>query len=69
MLKPMAKAAAKPSALIDTRVIYCGDKRDRLTRKRRWELLDEDLTYEPNELDRAVVGLSDRSLLPLERAA
>ena len=32
------------------------DKRDRLTRKRRWELLDEDLAYEPNELDRAVVA-------------
>jgi len=32
------------------------DKRDRLTRKRRWEMLDEDLAYEPNELDRAVVA-------------
>ena len=32
------------------------DKRDRLTRKRRWELLDQDLAYEPNELDRAVVA-------------
>jgi type I restriction enzyme R subunit len=32
------------------------DKRDRLTRKRRWEMLDEDLAYESNELDRAVVA-------------
>jgi len=26
------------------------DKRDRLTRKRRWELLGEALIHEPNEL-------------------
>jgi len=26
----MAKAAAKPSALVDTRVIYCGDNLDQL---------------------------------------
>src|SRR5438552_5934985 len=32
------------------------DKRDRLTRKVRWEQLDEDLVYAPNELDRAVVA-------------
>jgi type I restriction enzyme, R subunit len=32
------------------------DKRDRLTRKRRLEQLDEDLTYGANELDRAVVA-------------
>src|SRR5205809_282564 len=32
------------------------DKRDRLTRKVRWEQLDEDLAYAPNELDRAVVA-------------
>src|SRR5438552_2725111 len=32
------------------------DKRDRLTRKVRWEQLDEDLAYAPNELDRAVVS-------------
>jgi type I restriction enzyme, R subunit len=32
------------------------DKRDRLTRKVRWEQLDEDLAYQPNELDRAVVA-------------
>ncbi len=32
------------------------DKRDRQTRKVRWEKLDEDLTYDPNELDRQVVA-------------
>ncbi|MBI2889467.1 MAG: DEAD/DEAH box helicase family protein [Nitrospirae bacterium] len=32
------------------------DKRDRLTRKKRWEQLDEDLTYEANQLDREVVA-------------
>ncbi len=32
------------------------DKRERLTRKVRWEQLDEDLAYAPNELDRAVVA-------------
>ncbi len=32
------------------------DKRHRLTRKRRWEQLDDDLTYGANELDRAVVA-------------
>src|SRR5437867_4255542 len=32
------------------------DKRDRLTRKVRWEQLDEELAYQPNELDRAVVA-------------
>src|SRR5205814_1742143 len=32
------------------------DKRDRLTRKVRWEQLDEDLAYQPNEIDRAVVA-------------
>src|SRR5207248_423335 len=32
------------------------DTRDRLTRKVRWEQLDEDLAYAPNELDRAVVA-------------
>lgn len=31
------------------------DKRDRLTRKRRWEQLDEDIAYNPNQLDRDVV--------------
>src|SRR2546428_6199756 len=32
------------------------DRRDRLTRKVRWEQLDEDIAYAPNELDRAVVA-------------
>ena len=32
------------------------DKRDRLTRKRRWELLDEDLDYGATQLDRDVVA-------------
>src|SRR5205807_15591 len=32
------------------------DKRDRLTRKVRWEQLDEDLAYAPNQLNRAVVA-------------
>src|SRR5205809_198859 len=50
---------------IDTEITVAGsrvekgfyvDKRDRLTRKVRWEQLDEDLAYQPNELDRAVVA-------------
>jgi type I restriction enzyme, R subunit len=50
---------------IDTEITAAGsrvekgfyvDKRDRLTRKVRWEQLDEDLAYAPNELDRAVVA-------------
>lgn len=32
------------------------DKRDRLTRKKRWEQLDDDLTYEASQLDRDVVA-------------
>ena len=32
------------------------DKRDRLTRRKRWELLDEDLAYEAPQLDREVVA-------------
>jgi type I restriction enzyme R subunit len=32
------------------------DKRDRLTHKVRWEQLDEDLAYQPDELDDAVVA-------------
>ena len=32
------------------------DRRDRRTRKVRWEQLDEDLTYTPNQLDRDVVA-------------
>ncbi len=35
---------------------YYVDRRDRLTRKVRWELLEEDLTYAPNQLDRDVVA-------------
>ena len=31
------------------------DKRNRETRKRRWEQLDEDFAYEPSQLDRSVV--------------
>lgn len=34
------------------------DKRDKLTRKRRWELLDEDLEYDASQLDRSVVSES-----------
>jgi hypothetical protein len=32
------------------------DQHDRLMRKVRWEQLDEDLAYQPNELDRAVIA-------------
>lgn len=32
------------------------DKRDRFTRKVRWEQLDDDLEYSPDQLDRAVVA-------------
>jgi type I restriction enzyme R subunit len=32
------------------------DRRDRQTRQRRWERLDDDLTYDPGQLDRAVVA-------------
>jgi len=32
------------------------DKRDRQTRKRRWEELEDDLVYTPNQLDRDVVA-------------
>lgn len=35
---------------------YYVDKRDKLTRKVRWEQLDEDLTYSPLQLDRDVVA-------------
>ena len=35
---------------------YRVDRRDRQTRKTRWEQLDEDLTYAPNQLDRDVVA-------------
>ena len=35
---------------------YYVDKRDRQTRKVRWERLEEDLTFTPNQLDRDVVS-------------
>ena len=35
---------------------YYVDRRDRLTRRLRWEQLDEDFTYTPNQLDREVVA-------------
>ena len=35
---------------------YYVDRRDRLTRKVRWEQLEEDLTYAPNQLDRDMVA-------------
>lgn len=35
---------------------YFIDKRDKLTRRRRWEMLDQDLVYSPTELDRNVVA-------------
>ena len=35
---------------------YHVDRRNRQTGNRRWELLDEDLTYAPNQLDRDVVA-------------
>ena len=35
---------------------YYVDKRDRRTRKVRWEQLEEDLNYTPNQLDREVVA-------------
>ena len=37
---------------------YYIDKRDKLTRKTRWEQLDEDLEYDPKQLDRSVVSPS-----------
>jgi len=37
---------------------YFIDKRDKLTRKTRWEQLDDDLDYEPAALDRKVVAPS-----------
>ena len=35
---------------------YYVDRRDRLTRRVRWEQLEEDLTYAPNQLDHDVVA-------------
>lgn len=37
---------------------YFVDKRDRKSRRVRWEQLEEDLEYRPNQLDRAVVAES-----------
>lgn len=34
------------------------DKREKLSRKKRWEQLDEDLSYEANKLDKEVVNIS-----------
>jgi type I restriction enzyme R subunit len=34
------------------------DRRDKLTRKKRWEQMDEDLPYTVNDLDKKVVNLS-----------
>jgi type I restriction enzyme R subunit len=51
---------------IQTRITQAGsrveagcyiDKRDRVTRRTRWELLDEDLEYSPLQLDRDVVAV------------
>lgn len=53
--------------LIETRITKQGetikaqqqiDKRDRLTRRRRWEQLDEEITYTGKQLDRDVVNPS-----------
>jgi len=35
---------------------YYVDRRDKLTRRRRWEQLDDDLSYDPGQLDREVVA-------------
>ena len=35
---------------------YYIDKRDKLTRKVRWEQLDDDIEYSPNQLDRDIVA-------------
>jgi type I restriction enzyme R subunit len=45
---------------------YYVDRRDRLTRQVRWEQLDEDFTYDPSQLDRAVV--SDSQIRTVVRA-
>jgi type I restriction enzyme R subunit len=40
------------------------EKRDRLSRKKRWEQLDEDVTYTPTQLDRDIVNPSQiRSII------
>ena len=38
-----------------SRLLSC-DKRDRATRAKRWEQLDDDFAYDPNQLDRDVVA-------------
>ncbi|MBI3765936.1 MAG: DEAD/DEAH box helicase family protein, partial [Ignavibacteriales bacterium] len=40
----------------DVEAGYYVDKRDKQTRTMRWEQLDDDLTYSPNQLDRDVVA-------------
>ena len=47
-------AITEQGATVDTG--YYVDRRDWLTRKVRWEQLEEDLTYAPNQLDRDVVA-------------
>ena len=47
-------AIAEQGATVDAG--YYVDRWDRLTRKVRWEQLEEDLTYAPNQLDRDVVA-------------
>jgi type I restriction enzyme R subunit len=37
---------------------FCVDKRNRQTRRVRWEQLNEDLVYDANQLDREVVSES-----------
>ncbi len=46
----------KNGAVIEAREYV--EKRERLTRKKRWEMLDEDLEYSAKELDREVVNPS-----------
>lgn len=44
--------------------------RERLTRKERWETLDEDIVYEPNELDKNIVNPSQiRSVIKAFKSA
>ncbi|HET8687191.1 MAG TPA: restriction endonuclease subunit R, partial [Methanosarcina sp.] len=47
---------SKNGAKINARELV--DKREKLTRKKRWEQLDEDLTYTAKNLDRDVVNLN-----------
>jgi len=41
----------------EVKASYWVDKRDKLTRKKRYEQLDDDLVYTPNQLDRSVVAV------------